>query len=147
MQGRGKVLGFTLLELIIVIVILGVLAVLGFSQYSKIIEKSRGAEAKMILGDLRKIATAYRLEKGTITGITATDLGMGTTDGTVPTACRASHDFSYAYTTADPSITFTATRCSASGKTSCTSCNSSSTLVLTSNLNTGTDAWSGGGGY
>jgi len=38
--------GFTLLELIVVIIILGILASLGFSQYIKMVEKGRSAEAR-----------------------------------------------------------------------------------------------------
>ena len=38
--------GFTLLELIMVIIIIGILATLGFAQYGAMIEKSRGGEAR-----------------------------------------------------------------------------------------------------
>jgi len=43
-------IGFTLVELIIVIIIVGVLAAVGISQYSLTVEKSRLAEAKIHLG-------------------------------------------------------------------------------------------------
>jgi type IV pilus assembly protein PilE len=56
--------GFTLLELIIVIVILGILATLGFTQYTKIVEKGRSSEAKVILGQLRTAQLAYYMENG-----------------------------------------------------------------------------------
>jgi prepilin-type N-terminal cleavage/methylation domain-containing protein len=52
--------GFTLLELIIVIIILGVLATLGFVQYSQVIEKSRKSEARMNLGTLRQLQLGYK---------------------------------------------------------------------------------------
>lgn len=42
--------GFTLLELIVVIIIIGILATLGFTQYTKVVEKGRTAEAKSVLG-------------------------------------------------------------------------------------------------
>ncbi len=45
--------GFTLLELIVVVVIIGVLATLGFTQYSRAVEKGRSSEARMILGTIR----------------------------------------------------------------------------------------------
>jgi prepilin-type N-terminal cleavage/methylation domain-containing protein len=38
--------GFTLLELIVVIVIIGVLATLGLTQYASMVERGRSAEAK-----------------------------------------------------------------------------------------------------
>ena len=61
--------GFTLLELIVVVIIVGVLGSLGFAQYTKVVEKSRTAEAKAILGALRSAQEAYRLQYG---GYTAT---------------------------------------------------------------------------
>ncbi len=38
-----------MIELMVVVVILGILAVVGGAQYAKVVEKSRGAEAKEIL--------------------------------------------------------------------------------------------------
>jgi prepilin-type N-terminal cleavage/methylation domain-containing protein len=137
--------GFTLLELIVVIIILGVLATLGFTQYSQMIEKARGAEAKSILGDIRKMAAAYRLEYGNLSGISGADLGMQNADGYIPTGCRASHYFSYCISASDPTINITATRCTAGGKPPQT--NANGTVVLSSNLDTGVDAWSGTGAW
>ena len=51
--------GFTLLELMVVIIILGVLATLGVMQYQAAIEKSRGAEARQVIGQLRSQCAAY----------------------------------------------------------------------------------------
>ncbi len=64
---------FTLLELVVVIVILGVLATLGFTQYGRMVEKSRGAEARMIIGDMRKLAYSYWLANGTLIGMVDSD--------------------------------------------------------------------------
>ena len=50
--------GFTLLELIIVIIILGILATIGVSQYQGTIEKGREAEARSILGSMRTAMVA-----------------------------------------------------------------------------------------
>ncbi len=41
--------GFTLIEMIVVVIVLGLLASIAGVQYSKVIEKSRGAEAKQVL--------------------------------------------------------------------------------------------------
>jgi len=96
--------GFTLLELIIVVIIIGVLATIGFAQYTKVVEKGRGAEAKVLLGALRTAQAAYKLDKGVFTA-TLTDLSAEVTS-----ACDATHDFSYACATTG---TCTATRCTA----------------------------------
>lgn len=80
--------GFTLLELIIVIIIIGVLATLGFSQYVRVVEKGRTAEAKAILGSLRTAQEAYNLEYGTY-GVVA-NLGVD-----APAVADATHYFGY----------------------------------------------------
>ena len=100
--------GFTLIELIIVIIILGVLAAIAISQYTKVVEKSRGAEARTILGDLRTAEVAQYNEDATYVSVTS--LGVGAPDG----ACDSTHFFSYACTTAG---LCTATRCTSAGKT------------------------------
>ncbi len=101
--------GFTLLELIIVIIIIGVLATLGFTQYTKMVEKGRAAEARTILGTLRTAENAYNLEYGAFGSVT--DLGLE-----IPTtaACLSTHYFWYACSGGagvDGIGTCTATRC------------------------------------
>jgi prepilin-type N-terminal cleavage/methylation domain-containing protein len=98
--------GFTLLELIVVIVIIGILATLGFTQYVKIVERGRTAEAKTNLGQIRSAQFAYYLEYGAY----AAALTSLIVDS--PTACAATHWFSFA----TGATTSTATRCTASGK-------------------------------
>lgn len=98
--------GFTLLELIVVIVILGILATLGFTQYTKMVEKGRTAEARTILGQIRSSQMAYYQEYGSY-GSAVGDLPVD-----APTSCTGTHYFSYASSTS----TSTATRCTASGK-------------------------------
>ena len=139
--------GFTLLELIIVIIVIGILATLGFTQYARLIEKARGAEARAIMGDLRTKAAAYRLERGTITGMTGAELDISAAAGDIPSACAPSHYFRYAVTgTADPTVIFTATRCAAGGKTpNATGSTGGQTLTLTTGLVSGVDGWGGSG--
>ena len=86
--------GFTLLELVIVIIILGVLATLGMAQYMRMVERSRGGKAKDVLGSLRKQALAYYMQTYGSAGLLSTDAGLGTANDLTPSACRQSHFFS-----------------------------------------------------
>jgi len=135
--------GFTLLELIVVIIIIGILATLGFTQYSRMIEKARGAEARAILGDIRKLAIARVMEIGVANVGTITDanLNIGATLGQDipgPAACLATHYFRYSATKANPMV-ITATRCVAGGKNP--QGVAGNTLSLTYNFTTGLDTW------
>jgi len=107
--------GFTLLELIVVIIIVGILATLGFVQYTRVIEKGRRAEAASILGTIRSMATIWNQEGGHATAYPASAYLIS--DLTLPTTatCDAQH---YFYYTIDSTTgTATATRCAgAAGK-------------------------------
>ena len=113
---------FTLIELIVVIIIVGILAAVGISQYSKTVEKGRGAEAMTGLGQIRKLAFAYYLENGTFTGMQNQYVGIGASSdqlpGPTPDACRSSHWFSYRQWVASDGtyMLIWATRCIAGGK-------------------------------
>ena len=100
--------GFTLIELVVVIIIVGILAAMGFTQYTKMVEKGRTAEGKSVLGSLRTAQRARYLETGNYTAAIA-DLPVE-----APTACTATHY--YRYTCANTG-TCTANRCTAGGKT------------------------------
>ena len=100
--------GFTLLELIIVIIIVGVLATIGFVQYTSMIEKGRKAEARSILGTLRQLEVVNFQETGVYAAIGVLSAG-------VPTgACAATHYFVYSCAAATGACT--ADRCNAGGK-------------------------------
>jgi prepilin-type N-terminal cleavage/methylation domain-containing protein len=100
--------GFTLLELMVVIIIIGILATLGFTQYAMVIEKGRTAEAKMALGMIRKAEVAYNIENGTYAALANIFVSA-------PSSCVSTHYFSYSATAG--SNTGTATRCTSAGKT------------------------------
>ncbi len=104
---------FTLLELIIVIIIVGILAVVGLSQYTIMIETGRAAEAKAIIGAVRKAEIGYYMEKGAYTS-SFTDLGL-----IIPTNCsQSTHYFYYQVENATASNTLVAGyRCTSGGKT------------------------------
>ncbi|TBR15250.1 prepilin-type N-terminal cleavage/methylation domain-containing protein [bacterium] len=124
--------GFTLIELIVVIIIVGILAMIGFSQYSKVVEKGRTAEAKSVLGSLRTAEAAYSLENGAYTA-TITNLPVE-----APTACVTTHYYSYS---ANAAGLLTAARCTAGGKTP------NATASYTVTLDTATGVFGGTAGY
>lgn len=88
LKGRA---GFTLIEVLIVLVIVGVLATLGVSQYGRTIERSRQAEATSILGALRGAQLRFAAENsGSCTNVVGNldvDVAPGRYfDYTVPSA-------------------------------------------------------------
>ncbi|MBU1121368.1 MAG: type II secretion system protein [Candidatus Omnitrophota bacterium] len=158
--------GFTLLELVVVMIIMGILATLGFSQYTRVIERSRGAEARQVLGSIRTQAAGLWLERsGLIGGGTASavvvgtftneSLGIGTNKGQIPVNCLATSSspeyyFSYAVTDDQSQYGFTAaaTRCIVAGLASKSPAGPAAlTLTLITNFSAGTDDWGGSGGY
>ena len=125
--------GFTLLELVVVIIILGILAALGLTQYAKMVEKGRTAEAKTVLGTLRTAEAAYNLEKGTYLAFTGTELPVS-----APGACVATHYFRYS---CDAAGLCTATRCTVGGK------DPQGATAYVIDLNTAAGVWTGTAGY
>ena len=123
--------GFTLIELIVVIIIVGILASVGMTQYTKVVEKGRGAEARLILGSLRTAEIAENMENGAYQ--TVANLGVS-----APTACATTHYFSYSCAAA--SGTCTATRCSGGGKTPDSTINYTKTVDVAG-------VWGGSAGY
>lgn len=134
--GRRMKSGFTLLELIVVIIIVGILATLGFTQYTKVIEQGRTAEAKAILGQLRTAQEAYNLEYGTYT-TTMANLPINLTEAT----CDGNHYFSYNVLSTSGSAT--ATRCASNGKTPNVATAAQYTITVTYS----SGAFSGSAGY
>lgn len=57
--------GFTLVELLIVVAIMGVLVSLGRVQYSRMVQKARQGEAKSLVGGLASVERAFFGEYGT----------------------------------------------------------------------------------
>jgi prepilin-type N-terminal cleavage/methylation domain-containing protein len=74
MRRRQK--GFTLVEMIIVVVIIGVLAAIAIPTFKKYMDSGRAAEAMAMLGELRNREEAYRAEFGVYysTGTSETDI-------------------------------------------------------------------------
>jgi prepilin-type N-terminal cleavage/methylation domain-containing protein len=83
---------FTLVELIIVIIIVGILASIGLTQYNLVIEKSRTTEAKTRIAAMRNLVSAYYFEQGSLSGIAMSDLGI---DGAA--SCSSAGYYFYDY--------------------------------------------------
>ena len=79
--------GFTLIELIIVVVIIGILASVGVPRYSKVMKKAKVAEADSVLGAMRGAEIRYYAEHGSYTA-TTTNLDIA-----IPTSIYFNYTF------------------------------------------------------
>lgn len=134
--------GFTLIELIVVIIIVGILAAVGISQYSKTVEKGRTAEAKTNLGTVYKLGYEYYLQNGSVTGMTNAYVNIGTSADQIPSVCRSTHYFQYAmYVDSATAFHVDAYRCTSGGKTP----QGANTLVqFIIDVGAGTSRWNAG---
>jgi len=62
--GRKSRPGFTLIELLIVVAIIGVLSTIGVPTFKKMVQKAKKSEAKVSLGALYTVETAFFSEYG-----------------------------------------------------------------------------------
>lgn len=116
--------GFTLIELIIVLIAIGILATFAVPQYLKAVERAKSAKAKHALGLISQAEKAYRAEKDQYLDVVQADLndtakGLGgfiELDEVV-----ADTDWSYAVSGSSTTVFLvTATRLSGSSKTTIT---------------------------
>lgn len=81
---QQNLFGFTLLELLIVIVILGLLATIAIPQYKQQVVKARRGDAKVALLDLAGRMERYYAENQTFIGATIGTGGTVSTTNTSP---------------------------------------------------------------
>ena len=90
MRNRNK--GFTLIELMIVVAIIGILAAIAIPNFLNMRKKSMSSEAKSNLGDLRTMEEAYHVEYGTYAS------GVASLDYMQPAGARYTYSIAAAAT-------------------------------------------------
>ena len=77
-KGNKKRTGFTLVELMIVVIVVGILAAAAIPIYSRVMDRARASEGKALLGTVRTHYLAESAEGITVTYTTLTAWGIDT---------------------------------------------------------------------
>jgi len=77
-KGKKKRAGFTLIELMIVVIVVGILAAAAIPIYSRVMDRARASEGKALLGTVRTHYLAESAEGVTVTYTTLTAWGIDT---------------------------------------------------------------------
>ena len=135
--------GFTLLEIIIVIIIVGVLASLALPKMFRTVEYSRSTEALQTMNSLRQSIERYGLASNSILGATMATIDMQNPSSTTfgNTGAHFNYNFAVVAAAAPFSYTITATRIALDGGTA------GNTIVLTVNGAANTITRSGTGAF
>lgn len=116
---------FTLLELLIVIIIIGLLAAIGLVQYNRAVTNAKNAAAKAMLGEMKKVAQAYQA------------VNNAWPNGAAFTVTLPDGEESIAFSGTDNFFTYNAISASGTGTATPTGANCSGCTAWTINFATG----------
>jgi prepilin-type N-terminal cleavage/methylation domain-containing protein len=110
--------GFTMIELMVVVVVVGVLAAIAIPIYAKYIKNSRVTEATGRMGEVITAAKSWALEHPDGAGdpVWPAAMAAGTTNGVIDLSVIALTNFDYAITTGGGAAKTTALAVTATGK-------------------------------
>ncbi len=110
MKRKSDRQAFTLIEIMIAVIIIGMLVVISTPRYTRIVEKGRTGEAREILGRIRQAEMSYVLEANYFTSDISALLISA------PVVCSPNYYFRYGINNASGTFVVIANRCTAGGK-------------------------------
>ena len=81
---RRRSTGFTMIELMVTVAIVGILATIGVVAYTRNIRKVRASEVRAVIAEIKVKEEAYQMENGTYLGMCTTAMP---TAGTMDSGC------------------------------------------------------------